>query len=374
MKTPGDMIRYARREAGLTLQALGTKLGVSQSFISNLEQGRDALPQRLISALTDILHIDETDLHEAIASWHAAGGRRLAQSRGRHPRLRTALLKHVRNAEELRSALRGNREHPVDQQIIAMLSAVLDELMVNWVPELESLWDKYRRLGLVDPNAPRNLTAIYGYIVSHNLWDDVALAVLSSYPRDLGIGYGDRAETAARLWPYLAGVPLRWRGFEDAAEYSLMRNGCPSHIINQVLKRSSAWETSPTVSDPRFQDQVNSLWLHRRLYLQQVGLANPDATLTTFDDLLTDSAFCIDGLFKDFWPTSILLDELTFDPARVVLKMGSLTNLPTPLFSPAFLEVRRRLFADGEGTVALPHVQEPLEQQAQPGSLYRAGA
>lgn len=363
MRTPGDLIRNARLDAGLTLRGLGTKLGVSPSFVSNIEQGRDALPERVIPALAEILRVDEAELKEALIAWHAAGGRRLMQPHGRHPRLRAALLKHVRNSEELRSALKGHRAHPVDHQIIAMLSAVLDELMVNWVPDLDSLWDKYRRLGLVDPNAPRNLMAMYTYIVRQNLWDDVALAVLSLYKRNPGIGYGDRADTAARLRSYLIGVPLRWRGFEDAIEHALASDGCAPGIINQVLKKSSKWEMPPTVSDPQFQSRVDSLWLHRRLYLQQVGLADPEAALAAFDDLLADHEFCIDGLFEDYGPTSILLDALTYDPSRGVLQMGSLTNPPTPLFPPAFLEVRRRLFADGEGIIALPQASEPQDQQ-----------
>ena len=348
MKTPGDLIRSARREAGLTLRDLGARIGVSPSFVSNLEQGRDSLPQRLIPALARILRLDEAELNEAIAVWRAAGGRQQVKPRRRHPRLRAALLKHVHNADELRSAFRGSREHPVDQQIIAMLSAVLDELVVNSIADLEALWDKRRRLGLVDPNAPRDLTAMYGYVLRHNLWDDAALAVLSLYKRDLGIGYGDRAETAGRLRPYLAGVPLRWRGFEDAAEQTLKADGCNQEVINQVLKRTGEWETAPSVTDPRFQLRVNALWEHRRLYLQQAGLADPAAALTAFDDLLADPTFAIDGLFADYGRTTILLDPLIYDPARATLKVGYTPYAPTPLFHDAFLQARRQLFGKGE--------------------------
>lgn len=345
MQTPAEVIRSARLQAGLTLQALAARVGVGPSFISNVEQGRDALPQRLIPALAQALHLNEAALEETVARERALRPQERRQIEPLRARVRKALLPHVAgNADALYTAFRKSRKHPVDQQILGLLAAILDELMVNWIPNLEPLWTKGRRLGFVDPNAPRDLTVMYGHILRHFLWDDVTLAVLSTYQRELQIGYGDRAETAARLAPYLAGMPLRWYGFEDAVEKSLQDKGCPLEIINQVLKQAGEWETAPQITGARFQPIVDALWAHRRQYVQQAGLASPYDTLTAFTQVLADPAFAIDGLFADYGPTSILLDHLTYDPAAAALVLG---YRPTPTFHPTFLAVRRDLFATG---------------------------
>lgn len=36
---PGDMIRYIRKERGISIVELATKMGVSQAYISRLERG-----------------------------------------------------------------------------------------------------------------------------------------------------------------------------------------------------------------------------------------------------------------------------------------------------------------------------------------------
>lgn len=345
MNTPAELIRNARLQAGLTLQALGERVGVGPSFISNVEQGRDALPQRLIPALAHALHLNEAKLEEAVARERARSPQDRRQVEPLRARVRKALLPRVvGNVEPLRTAFRKSRKHPVDQQILGLLSAVLDELMVNWIPDLEALWAKGRRLGFVNPDVPRDLTAMYGHVLRYVLWDDVALAVLSVYQRDLQIGHRDRAETAARLVPYLAGVPLRWYGFEDAVEQTLRDEGCPLDVINHVLKRTGEWETAPRVTDASFQPCVDALWEHRRQYVLQAGLASPHAALTAFTHVLADPAFAIDGLFEDYGPTSILLDHLTYDPSAAALVLG---YRPTPNFHLAFLEARRQLFATG---------------------------
>jgi DNA-binding transcriptional regulator YiaG len=60
--TPGDLIRAARRHAGLTVRALAARVGVGQSWISDLERGHAPVPAELALKLARALDLGPQDL------------------------------------------------------------------------------------------------------------------------------------------------------------------------------------------------------------------------------------------------------------------------------------------------------------------------
>ena len=59
LKQLGHRIRSARKEQGLTLEGLGSQIGVSHSQISRIERGQNALVSSNVRKICDYLHIQE---------------------------------------------------------------------------------------------------------------------------------------------------------------------------------------------------------------------------------------------------------------------------------------------------------------------------
>jgi transcriptional regulator with XRE-family HTH domain len=54
----GDRIRAARQQAGLTIEALATKVGVSAATMSRIETGRRVTSTRVLERIVSALGID----------------------------------------------------------------------------------------------------------------------------------------------------------------------------------------------------------------------------------------------------------------------------------------------------------------------------
>jgi transcriptional regulator with XRE-family HTH domain len=61
----GYMLGEARAQRGLTLRQVAKAIGVSQSFVSNIEHGRAPLPAKYVLAISRLLNLD----HSTVASF-----------------------------------------------------------------------------------------------------------------------------------------------------------------------------------------------------------------------------------------------------------------------------------------------------------------
>lgn len=359
MATIGQFIRNARTLKGLSLRRLAQGLHVTPAFLSHIELGHSLLPDRLVDPLAKALELEVETLREIAYLERAPESlRQKVAPMARYPRLREAILAHATDAKGLLDVLASTPEHPLETTIIDILQVILDEWIVNWIPECNVIWDKYVKMGLLLPRPDRKDSDIYAFVFQYPaVWEEVILTIPNIDSSNKGIGYADRVQTAARLREYLVGAPLRWEGFEHTVEEALRAKGCSQTLLWELSKANIDWKTVPVLSDHRFQPQIETYWDHRRRYLDQVGLPHPGVALTAIRDLFQDPSFAVEGLFHDHHGTSILIETVTYDPATATLRFSPAWHgvplpigfAPRPMFAVGFVEARRRLFCDGLG-------------------------
>ena len=70
---PGEIVRTARKAAGLSQMTLALELGLtSGQFISNIERGTAPVPPRYVTQLSERLGIDREQLIDSMIAWDKA--------------------------------------------------------------------------------------------------------------------------------------------------------------------------------------------------------------------------------------------------------------------------------------------------------------
>lgn len=370
MATLGQFIRNARTQKGLSIRRLAQGLHVTPAFLSHIELGHSLLPDRLVDPLAKALELEVAALREIAYLERAPESlRQKVAPMARYPRLREAILARATDAKRLRDVLASTPEHPLEATIINVLQVILDEWVVNWLPECSVIWDKYVKMGLLLPLPDRKGSDIYTFVFQYPaVWEEVVLTIPKIDSPDKGIGCADRVQTAARLREYLVGAPLRWDGFEHTVEEALWVEGCSQTLLRELNKANPDWRTMPVLSDHRFRPAIETYWEHRRRYVEQVGLPHPGVALTAIHNLFQDPSFAVEGLFHDHYGTSILIETITYDPAMATLQLTPTWHgvslpigyAPRPMLAVGFVEARRRLFCDGLGLGAQDRNVRPL--------------
>ena len=60
----GQRIREVRQELGLSLRSLGTRIGVSAVYLSDMERGNRTLPPARLMQIADVLGVTVAELIE----------------------------------------------------------------------------------------------------------------------------------------------------------------------------------------------------------------------------------------------------------------------------------------------------------------------
>ena len=106
--TFGQRIKLRRKELGLTLVALASCIGCSDALVANLESGEKQPTPERIEQLADALGLDADEL--SLLAGHLSRG--VAETIGRSPRIRLAMIRAVDGDTLMRLAGAGSHDAP----------------------------------------------------------------------------------------------------------------------------------------------------------------------------------------------------------------------------------------------------------------------